>query len=439
MYEANMKTLILAAGDGTRMRSMSSKVILPLHGVPLIQRTVLTLKDAGITDMIVVVGFEADSVKNCLGDGSKYGVRINYVINEEWEGGNASSILRAERLVDEKFLLIMGDHVFTPDIIKGILRIEGGLVVATDSDPRYVDVGEATKILIKAGEIKGIGKGLRKFNAVDTGIFLCSKNIFPVVKECVKHGREEWSDSVGEYAKNHRVVSYDASASFWFDVDTKEDLEKAEVVLLKSLIKPSDGFISKNLNRKISTRISKYLVNTGITPNQMTLISFLTALISTTSFSFGVYIYVAVGGVLAQLASILDGCDGEIARLKFAQSSYGSWLDACLDRYADFLIILGMAYGYWIVHKDVFILFIGFLCIAGSFMMAYTPTRYEEAFKEKFKSKGIRIPMGRDVRLFIVFLTGISNQILYSLILLAILTNLVTVTRFTQHRKERAL
>jgi choline kinase len=233
MYEANMKTLILAAGDATRMRSMSSKVLLPLHGIPLIQRMVLTLKDAGITDMIVVVGFEADSVKNCLGNGSKYGVRINYAINEEWERENATSILKAERLVDEKFLLVMGDHVFTPDIIKGILRVEGDLVVATDSDPRYVDVGEATKILIKAGEIKGIGKGLRKFNAVDTGIFLCSKNIFPVVKECVKHRREEWSDSVREYAKSHRVVSYDASASFWFDVDTEKDLKKDEAVLLK--------------------------------------------------------------------------------------------------------------------------------------------------------------------------------------------------------------
>ena len=187
----------------------------------------------------------------------------------------------------------------------------------------------------------------------------------------------------------------------------------------------------------VSTRISKYLVNTGISPNQMTLIGFLIALISAASFSFGVYIYVAMGGVLAQLASILDGCDGEIARLKFLQSSYGSWFDACLDRYADFLIILGMTYGYWIVHKGVLIWSIGFLCLAGSFMISYTRTRYEEAFKEKFKSKGI--PMGRDVRLFIVFLAGISNQILYSLILLAILTNLVAITRFTQRRKERAL
>jgi len=108
-----MNAVILAAGDGTRMKSSSPKALLPLYGVPLIQRAILTLKDAGITDMIVVVGFEVDSVKNFLGDGSKYGVKISYAINEEWERENATSILKAKRLVDKKFLLIMGDHLFT--------------------------------------------------------------------------------------------------------------------------------------------------------------------------------------------------------------------------------------------------------------------------------------------------------------------------------------
>jgi len=428
-----VNALILAAGDGTRMNTMGSKVLSPLHGVPLIQRTVLTLKDAGITEMIAVVGFNGDSVKNCLGDGSKYSVKINYAINEEYERENATSILAAEILVDEKFLLVMGDHLFAPDIIKGLLRMKGDLIVPTDSNPKYVDVGEATKILLNAGEIKGIGKDLNEFNAVDTGIFLCSKQIFPVIKKCVEYEREEWSDSVREYAKNHKVISYDASASFWLDVDTQEDLVKAEAMLLKSLTKPGDGFISRNLNRKISTRISKYLVYTGVTPNQLTAISFLIALISAASFSFGEYIYIAVGGVLAQLASIMDGCDGEIARLKFLQSNYGSWLDACLDRYTDFLIILGMIYGYWIIHEDVLIWPIGFICLTGSFMISYTQTRYEEAFKEKFNLQTLSI--GRDCRLFIVFLAGIFNQILFSLLLLGILTNLGVIMRFTQRQK----
>ena len=165
----------------------------------------------------------------------------------------------------------------------------------------------------------------------------------------------------------------------------------------------------------------------------MTLISFMIALISANLFSFGGYIYVAVGGVSAQLTSILNGCDGEIARLKFIRTSYGSWLDACLDRYADFLIILGMTYGYWIIHKEVLIWFIGFICLTGTFMISYTRTRYKEAFNENFSSQ--KISMRRDLRLFIIFLGGISSQILYSLILLAIFTNLETLIRLIQHRK----
>jgi len=431
-----VKALILAAGDGTRMRSTVPKVLFSLHGVPIIQRTILTLRDAGITDMIIIVGFKGDLVKNYLGDGSKLDVNISYAVNEEYERENATSILKGKKLVDEKFLLVMGDHIFTTNTIKRLLSAHApncDLVVATDSHPRYIDVGEATKILIDAGEIKDIGKDLKKFNAVDTGLFLCSKQIFPVIKKCVKQGREEWSDSIREYAKHHRVASYDVSSSFWFDVDTKEDLKKAEAILLKSLTKPGDGYISRNLNRRLSTGISKYLIKTGVTPNQMTIITFLIALISAVSFSFGSYIYVAIGGALAQLTSILDGCDGEIARLKFLQSRYGSWLDACLDRYADFSIILGMTYGYWITHKEVSIWLIGFLCLTGSFMISYTSTRYEEAFQEKYKNR--RISMRRDLRLFIIFLAGISNQIVYTLILLAILTNLKSITRLMQHRK----
>jgi len=239
--EQSLKALILAAGDGTRINSVVPKVLLPLCGVPLIQRTILTLKDAGITDIIIIVGFKEDVVKNYLGDGSKYGVKISYATNDEYERENATSILKAEKMVDEKFLLVMGDHIFTPNTIEGILRTEGDLVIAIDSNPRYIDVGEATKIFIDAGEIKDIGKDLKEFNAIDTGIFLCSKQIFPVIKECVKHGREEWSDSIKKYVENHKAVSYDASASFWLDVDTKEDLKKAETLLLESLTKPGDG------------------------------------------------------------------------------------------------------------------------------------------------------------------------------------------------------
>ena len=230
----SLKALILAAGDGTRIKSVVPKVLLPLCGVPLIQRTILTLKDAGITDIIIIVGFKEDVVKNYLGDGSKYGVNISYATNGEYERENGTSILKAEKMVDEKFLLVMGDHIFTSKVIKGILKVKGDLVIATDSNPKYIDVGEATKILTDADEIKDIGKDLTEFNAVDTGIFLCSKQIFPVITECVKDGKEEWSDSIKKYIENHKAVPYDASASIWLDVDTKEDLKKAEILLARA-------------------------------------------------------------------------------------------------------------------------------------------------------------------------------------------------------------
>lgn len=400
------------------------KVLIPVLGVPLIQRTISVLKEFDITEITIVTGFKADQIKDTLGTGSKFGVQIDYITNTEYERGNALSILKAEKLIDDRFLLLMGDHLISNQMIEKIIKSQGDLVIAVDFQPRHIDTVEATKVRIKYNYLKEISKELTQFNAIDTGVFLCAEKIFPTIRKCITQGKEEFSDCIQEYAKQNRVNTCDVSGSIWFDIDTKDDLRRCEKTILKSMTKPGDGFISKNLNRKISTRISKRLVKTGITPNQITLMSTFLALVSTIFFSIGNQIYVFSGGIVAQTTSILDGCDGEIARLKMLDSPYGSWLDASLDRYVDAMIILGISYGYWLNHKDILIWIISFCSLIGSFMVSYTQTRYVEAFKQDYKNERYSFGIGRDVRLFIIFLADVTNQALYFLILLAILTNL---------------
>ncbi len=69
--------------------------------------------------------------------------------------------------------------------------------------------------------------------------------------------------------------------------------------------------------------------------------SFIVGLFGALIFYFGDYIFLVIGGLLVQLSSIIDGCDGEVARLKLIESKYGGWFDAVMDRYADAIIILG--------------------------------------------------------------------------------------------------
>lgn len=100
-----------------------------------------------------------------------------------------------------------------------------------------------------------------------------------------------------------------------------------------------NGFISKHINRKLSEPVARMLARARLTPNQASWGAFGIALLSFISFTLGQNI---IGGLLAQLSSVVDGIDGSLARLKGMSSSFGGFLDSVLDRYADILIVLGM-------------------------------------------------------------------------------------------------
>ncbi|MEE8255289.1 MAG: sugar phosphate nucleotidyltransferase, partial [Nitrosopumilaceae archaeon] len=91
-----MKALILAAGEGKRIRVIAdSKPLVSLLGLRLIERVILTAKKSGIKEFCIVVGYNGDKIRNHLLDGKKYGVKIEYIQNDEWSRGNGISILKA--------------------------------------------------------------------------------------------------------------------------------------------------------------------------------------------------------------------------------------------------------------------------------------------------------------------------------------------------------
>jgi CDP-L-myo-inositol myo-inositolphosphotransferase len=216
---------------------------------------------------------------------------------------------------------------------------------------------------------------------------------------------------------------------YWIDVDDEETFKKAKGKLLDTLKKASDGPISRYLNRPISIRLSRYLVKTNITPNYMSFLSFIFCCIGAFFFFLGEYLYLLLGAILAQVSSIIDGCDGEIARLKFQETEFGAWFDAVLDRYADAFLLFGLTYYAYLTNKDFLIIFIGFLAIIGAFMNSYTADKYDGLMKRKIGSGKYHFRMGRDVRMFIIFLGALMNQSLITLIIIALLMNIENIRR----------
>ena len=193
--------------------------------------------------------------------------------------------------------------------------------------------------------------------------------------------------------------------------------------------KPTDGPISKHLNRKISTRISGYIVSHGynITPNQFTIISTLTGILS---LPFYLLSYPIIAGILVELSSILDGVDGEIARARNMMSMSGAFLDACLDRYTDFIILLGASL-YLLSKVNNIIAYIAIISsIAGSILVSYIHARGEKDLKLHPAITG-KFPniASRDIRLFIIFIGSIIDQILYTLLFLGIITNIYYIVK----------
>jgi len=411
-----MKCLVIAAGRGTRLISGGgSKPLISLLGLTLIERVIYAAEKSGITDFYIVTGYNGDKIRayiNNLKKDSK--VNVTYLTNDELEKGNGISVLKAKNVITGNFILLMADHVFDETTLLKLRKetIENNeALLAVDyntEENKFVDADEATKVNVDDdGFILNIGKNIEKYNAYDTGIFLCSPSIFNAIEESIAvNGDSSLSGAIRVLAEKKKAKTFDVRGKFWIDIDDVHALKKAEKILMGTLRKSSDGPVSRYLNRPLSTRISKHLLKTPLTPNMISFASFIVSIIGALLFFQGGWLSLAMGGALVQLSSILDGCDGEIARLKFKRTEFGGWFDSVLDRYADSIVLFGLTYYVYLTSGSLG-LFIGFIAVIGSFINSYTASKYE----------------------FIIFIGAIANQPFFALLLIAALMNLENIRR----------
>ncbi len=433
--------LILAAGRGSRLSKKGTpKPLTPFLGVPLIERSIRCFHACGIKKFVVVTGYKDEQVRKFLDKLAEKlpDISINPIFNRDWEMGNGTSFMAGARTLDKDFILSMCDHVFSRDLVQKVLACKappGGLALLVDTRIKnpVIDRDDATKVAFKKGRIEKIGKTMECFDGYDTGLFVCSGDVAVMVDKSVS-SRKVYSltDIVTALSLMGRALVIDTNTGFWADLDDKNAFKRAEKALLMLIRgKAHDGPVARLLNRPISIRLSTLLVKTPATPNQISILSFLLALAAAFMLSKDSYFWFAAGGLIAQLASIVDGCDGEIARLKWQQTEYGAWLDAVLDRYADAFLIAGVT---WHVanHNMMGNLgwLIGLLALIGSLINSYTADKYDGWMKEHKKAQRFRL--GRDVRIFLVFLSGIFYRPVELLIMLAGIMNTENIRRMWQ-------
>ena len=410
-----MKAVVLCSGLATRMGGVI-KPLIKIAGREIIYRTLKSLRDNGVEEFVIVANkFNKDSLKEFL---EENGFKSKVIVNEHPERGNGYSFYLSKEFVSERFVLVMGDHVFEEDFVKNALNLDG---LICDCDPKFVDVKEATKVLVKNGRVADIGKDLEEFTCVDTGFFILTKDVFNAAERLV---REREVVELSEVIKEAGVKVSTLNGYFWMDIDTPEDVKRARKVIVRRSVKGGeDGFISRHLNRKISLLISERLVD-RMEPIHATIISFFVGVLS----SLLVFFSIPLSGIIYQISSILDGVDGEIARAALKTSKKGGWLDSILDRYVDFLFLSCLAISTLsALHEWAFALF----AIFGSFMISYTTERYKGEFRESFYKKHRPVVFGkRDERIFLVMLFCLLSpwvDVFYLFVVVAVLTNLRVV------------
>ncbi len=437
-----MKCLIIAAGQGTRLKKKGEvKPLVSLLGVPLIERVIRSAIEGGATEFYVVTGYQEILITNFLKSlEERLQISLTLIHNDEWQAENGLSVLKARDRINDQFLLLMADHLFDPDIIRSLLGHplnEGDVLLAVDTDTQnsLVDMEDVTKVHIQNGKILNIGKTIDEFNGFDTGCFLCTTAIFEAIEEAQNiHHDTTLSGAIRVLGERQHAKAV-PTQKFWIDVDDDQAFGKAERYLMNLLKgKIHDGPISRLLNRPVSIRCSKILVNFNFTPNQISIFSFLLSLFAAAFFAMGEYRYLVFGGIMAQLASIIDGCDGEVARLKYLSSNYGGWFDAVLDRYADAFLLFGLTWHVYSTNLSSLVFVIGFMAMIGSFMVSYTADKHDNLMKNKIHN-GLRI--GRDVNVFLLFLAAISNQPYLGLMVIAVLMNFETIRRIIVCRNEQ--
>ncbi|MBN2289552.1 MAG: NTP transferase domain-containing protein [Candidatus Glassbacteria bacterium] len=343
-----MKALIIAAGKGSRFNGLSSKehkALLEVCGRTVVERILDALPQ--VDELVVVTGYRAERLERDLQDLLARRVRLSFVRIRDWDRGNGLSVLAARQALEaeERFLLLMSDHLVEPALIRRLCLDPPGpgeCLLAVDRDVEGVfDLEDATKVLLgDERRIEAIGKDLTEYNALDTGVFYCTPVLFDALEEAAAAGGESLSHGIRVLCGRRAMGYRDVSGCLWQDIDSPECVAEAEKRLWNRVQKPRDGVVSRLFNRKVSGWITRRICRLPVKPDQVTVFNVLLAGLAAWLMATG---HLLSGAVAAQLYSIVDGVDGELARLKNMGSWAGGWLDNICDRLCDWMLIIGAA------------------------------------------------------------------------------------------------
>lgn len=211
----------------------------------------------------------------------------------------------------------------------------------------------------------------------------------------------------------------------------QKSLKKSRPTFLTRAIR-----VNKYLNRPVASLLVRALLHTGVSPNQVTVASFIVGSAGAVFFALGKHENLILGGILIQLASILDCADGMLARARDAGTRYGAYLDILLDRIFEFLLFGGIVAGMIRTNQSMTLIILGLAAVSLYFLevsLYYMTLNYSGEGQEEGMSEL------RALMLLLVLVFAVANRLdiaVYVLLSAALINNLYIIVAFLRPIKE---
>jgi len=244
-----MKAVVLAAGEGKRLEPLTNvrpKPMIPLANKPLLEHVLDAVKEAGIDEVVLVVGYKRDRIQSYFGDGDDWDLDIEYVVQEK-QLGTGDAVLEAASVVDEDFLVLNGDRIIEGSIIERVVeeRVraddspavmavthvdEPGLYGAVELD----DENHVTSIIEKPDPHEV------RTDLINAGVYAFGPEIFDAIEATSSMGELALTDVLAEHLDEMpiRAIPY---GKRWLDVSRPWDLVSVNSKLVGSVEEEEDG------------------------------------------------------------------------------------------------------------------------------------------------------------------------------------------------------
>lgn len=393
------RCVLFATGSGPAQRT-------PIFTLQPVERTVLAFLNAGVREFLVTGDSdEARRVYALLHEGPCRHARVRAVENLSAALGSGEPVFVAA--TDAHF----DRHLIARFVEETHAEVGTRVAVDLRADALAAHQGAARAAFWPGGEtLRMAAESLVGADAVLTGLAFVTPGFARVLDEQPAEKRS-LARAFTSLAAREPVKPWSV-AELWQEVRREADVPIARRKILAGAVGVADGVIARHLNRPLSQRITERLVSRDVKPWQISVASFLGTVGAGIAFAFG---HGFTAALLAQSASVIDGVDGEVARIRYQDSPFGGLYDAILDRVGETFLIGGMTLWAWANGNGQSAIVLGFGAMAGNSLSMLVKEKYGTQFRRRYadehEGRARWFLLGRDGRLFLAFIAGVTGQV----------------------------